>query len=140
METSPVVKPTLAIAVLTFRRPAPLADLIPLLIEQARAVSNEAAAYVLVVDNDPDRSAESLVAQFADQGVVYANEPEPGIATARNRAMKAAANTDLLVFIDDDEVPDPYYGLGHGFDLVLDMVEDASRGLVEELKEKLKSG
>ena len=40
--------------------------------------------------NDPDRSAESLVAQFADQGVVYANEPGPGIATARNRAMKAA--------------------------------------------------
>lgn len=39
---------------------------------------------------------------------------------------------------DDDEVPDPYYGLGHGFDLVLDMVEDASQGLVEELKKKLK--
>ena len=28
---------------------------------------------------------------------------------------------------DDDEVPDPYYGLGHGFDLVLDMVEDAAQ-------------
>lgn len=39
---------------------------------------------------------------------------------------------------DDDEVPDPYYGLGHGFDLVLDMVEDASKGLVEQLKDKLK--
>jgi protein-tyrosine phosphatase len=39
---------------------------------------------------------------------------------------------------DDDEVPDPYYGLGHGFDLVLDMVEDASKGLVDELKTKLK--
>ena len=39
---------------------------------------------------------------------------------------------------DDDEVPDPYYGLGHGFDLVLDMVEDASKGLVDELKSKLK--
>lgn len=39
---------------------------------------------------------------------------------------------------DDDEVPDPYYGLGHGFDLVLDMVEDASKGLVEKLKDKLK--
>jgi protein-tyrosine phosphatase len=34
---------------------------------------------------------------------------------------------------DDDEVPDPYYGLGHGFDLVLDMVEDASQGLLEEV-------
>lgn len=38
---------------------------------------------------------------------------------------------------DDDEVPDPYYGLGHGFDLVLDMVEDASLGLVEDLKIRL---
>lgn len=38
---------------------------------------------------------------------------------------------------DDDEVPDPYYGLGHGFDLVLDMVEDAALGLVEDLKKKL---
>lgn len=34
---------------------------------------------------------------------------------------------------DDDEVPDPYYGLGHGFDLVLDMVEDAAQGLVDYL-------
>jgi len=35
---------------------------------------------------------------------------------------------------DDDEVPDPYYGLGHGFDLVIDMVEDAARGLLETLQ------
>ncbi|MGE5946234.1 MAG: low molecular weight protein-tyrosine-phosphatase [Betaproteobacteria bacterium] len=41
---------------------------------------------------------------------------------------------------DDDEVPDPYYGLGHGFDLVLDMVEDAAQGLVDDLKEKLRAG
>ncbi len=38
---------------------------------------------------------------------------------------------------DDEEVPDPYYGLGHGFDLVLDMVEDASKGLVEVIKTDL---
>lgn len=37
---------------------------------------------------------------------------------------------------EDEEVPDPYYGLGHGFDLVLDMVEDAAQGLVDELKMK----
>lgn len=41
---------------------------------------------------------------------------------------------------DDDEVPDPYYGLGHGFDLVLDMVEDAARGLVDVLRQRLNSG
>lgn len=44
---------------------------------------------------------------------------------------------DYASHFDDDEVPDPYYGLGHGFDLVLDMVEDAARGLVEDLKLKL---
>ncbi len=38
---------------------------------------------------------------------------------------------------EDKEVPDPYYGLGHGFDLVLDMVEDASNGLIEEIKKSL---
>jgi protein-tyrosine phosphatase len=38
---------------------------------------------------------------------------------------------------DDDEVPDPYYGLGHGFDLVLDMIEDASQGLIENIKQRL---
>ncbi len=37
---------------------------------------------------------------------------------------------------DDDEVPDPYYGLGQGFDLVLDMVEDATEGLVAFLGER----
>ncbi|MFC5301089.1 low molecular weight protein-tyrosine-phosphatase [Azospira restricta] len=38
---------------------------------------------------------------------------------------------------DDDEVPDPFYGLGHGFDLVIDMVEDASLGLLDELARRL---
>ncbi|MDR1996402.1 low molecular weight protein-tyrosine-phosphatase [Azonexus sp.] len=41
---------------------------------------------------------------------------------------------------EDDEVPDPYYGLGHGFDIVLDMVEDAAQGLIEETKQKLGRG
>ncbi len=38
---------------------------------------------------------------------------------------------------DDEEVPDPYYGLGHGFDLVLDMVEDGAKGLIAEIKKEL---
>ena len=38
---------------------------------------------------------------------------------------------------DDTEVPDPYYGLGHGFDMVLDMVEDAAQGLIETINKRL---
>ncbi len=32
------------------------------------------------------------------------------------------------------EVPDPYYGGRQGFDLVLDMVEDAAQGLLGEIR------
>jgi protein-tyrosine phosphatase len=34
------------------------------------------------------------------------------------------------------EVPDPYYGGDHGFEHVLDLIEDASRGLLAEIREK----
>ena len=33
----------------------------------------------------------------------------------------------------EDEVPDPYYGGAAGFERVLDLVEEASRGLLETL-------
>jgi protein-tyrosine phosphatase len=41
--------------------------------------------------------------------------------------MQFALNTDAEV------VPDPYYGNGNGFDLVLDYIEDASNGLLAAL-------
>ena len=34
----------------------------------------------------------------------------------------------------EQEVPDPYYGGAQGFERVLDMLEDASQGLLESLK------
>ena len=34
------------------------------------------------------------------------------------------------------EVPDPYYGGANGFERVLDMVEDAAQGLLEEIRQK----
>ena len=34
------------------------------------------------------------------------------------------------------EVPDPYYGGADGFEHVLDMVEDAAQGLLEEIRRK----
>jgi protein-tyrosine phosphatase len=35
------------------------------------------------------------------------------------------------------EVPDPYYGGTAGFERVLDLVEDASRGLLEVVRSRL---
>jgi len=36
-----------------------------------------------------------------------------------------------------DEVPDPYYGGPDGFELVLDLIEDATAGLLDHLKAEL---
>ncbi|WP_205708349.1 glycosyltransferase [Kineococcus siccus] len=95
------------VAVLTYRRPADLAELLPLVLAQAARLP---AARVLVVDNDPDAGAGELVAAAAATATApldYAHEPRPGIAAARNRALAEAAADDLLVFLDDDERPGP---------------------------------
>ncbi len=96
---------SLAIAVLTFRRNAEIDELIPHLVEQARVAN--IPAQVIVVDNDPEASARSIVERYREEGVIYAHEPKPGIAHGRNRALATADDFDLLVFIDDDETPEP---------------------------------
>jgi protein-tyrosine phosphatase len=35
------------------------------------------------------------------------------------------------------DVPDPYYGANEGFEHVLDLVEDASRGLLAHLQQQI---
>jgi succinoglycan biosynthesis protein ExoM len=61
---------------------------------------------VLVVDNDELRSAEPVVASFAEAAlsVQYCVEPRQSIALARNKALENA-NGDFIAFIDDDEIP-----------------------------------
>lgn len=36
-----------------------------------------------------------------------------------------------------DEVPDPYYGGNHGFEHVLDLIDEASEGLLSHIREQL---
>ena len=42
----------------------------------------------------------------------------------------------FLAFSDSEqsEVPDPYYGQGRGFEIVLNLVEDASEGLLKHIR------
>jgi succinoglycan biosynthesis protein ExoM len=97
------------IAVLTFRRPDDIAKALPMLLAQADEVSvardSSYAVEVLVIDNDPAASAASIVESIARPELRYVVEPEPGIAAARNRALRESAGADMLVFIDDDERP-----------------------------------
>jgi succinoglycan biosynthesis protein ExoM len=91
------------IAVLTYQRPRELESGLPLILDQVGALDTDALGELLVVDNDPAASARDVV--LAIGGVRYVVEPMPGIAAARNRAIDESAESDLLVFIDDDEQP-----------------------------------
>lgn len=42
---------------------------------------------------------------------------------------------DFAPALDHREVPDPYYGGPHGFELVLDLIEAASEGLIADIRE-----
>ena len=97
----------LAVGILTYRRPEKLRRGLALVLEQARAVAPEVEAVVIVVDNDPHGSARPIADEFSGPGFRYVVERTPGIAAARNRALDEAADADLLVFIDDDEWPQP---------------------------------
>jgi len=49
-------------------------------------------------------------------------------------AEKLFLMTDFSVAFNYDYVPDPYYGGDQGFELVIDLLEDASNGLFRHLK------
>jgi hypothetical protein len=95
--------------VVTFRRPTELARLL----ESLRGLDFDCRGLrVVVVDNDPEQSARSVVdsARAAcpfelDYGV----EPVPGIAVARNRVVEMSRGAEMLAFIDDDETADPQW-------------------------------
>lgn len=93
----------LLVAVPTFRRNSELAVMLPRVLSQLQAVSPGRQGELLVVDNDPEAGARATVEDFPT--VRYVHEPVPGIAAARNRALDEATGSDVLVFIDDDEMP-----------------------------------
>ncbi len=63
---------------------------------------------------------------------------EHNLMQLRERAADDATS-DIRLFLEfsdshETEVPDPYYGGSAGFERVLDLVEDASRGLLEFIR------
>jgi protein-tyrosine phosphatase len=70
--------------------------------------------YIVAMDRDNLRLLERI---------------RPPESRAELRLMLSYATLDHI-----DEVPDPYYGGRQGFEDVLDMLEDAGRGLLQNLR------
>ena len=60
------------------------------------------------------------------------------LRNVRSLAQEAGNNATATIRSMLTDVPDPYYGGEQGFEQVLDLLEDACSGLIEEIKPKLK--
>ncbi len=56
------------------------------------------------------------------------------MARNKNDLDKLHMMTDFSQKFNYHEIPDPYYGGDEGFELVLDLLEDANKGLLEHIK------
>lgn len=74
--------------------------------------------YILVMDNNNYNNVKKLARNEED-------------------ITKIHRMTDFSIDLDHDHVPDPYYGGEDGFEFVMDLLEDASKGLIKEIKTKL---
>ena len=72
--------------------------------------------YILAMDQDNLGNIEYL---------------NPGEARGRPHLL-----LDFARKVEEREVPDPYYGGNNGFEYVLDLVEEASHGLLEHIRAK----
>ena len=59
--------------------------------------------------------------------------------TADDLKYKVKKLTDFCSDHPHDQIPDPYYGGPDGFELVLDLLEDACQGLLNQIKEEMNS-
>lgn len=93
-----------SICVCTFRRPDQLSGLLDALLSQSALAR---VLEIVVVDNDPLRSAKPVLDRRAGRSVVPVvalSCEEPNISLARNMAVHNARG-QWIAFIDDDEVP-----------------------------------
>jgi succinoglycan biosynthesis protein ExoM len=97
-----------SVVIPSYRRPGDLERAIDSVLAQ-EGVANPYE--ILVVDNDPEGSAEPVTTALAVRTRVtirYVHEPRPGISHARNTGVAHAAGR-YLVFLDDDEEADPHW-------------------------------
>lgn len=103
-----------ATCVVTYRRPEGLERVLKGLARLRSEKVERPDVQIVVVDNDPRRSASAICEKLAHgigYPLTYHAEPRRGISQARNRAVACAValGAEFMAFVDDDEVPEPLW-------------------------------
>jgi glycosyltransferase involved in cell wall biosynthesis len=98
----------LTVAVCTYNR----ANRLPSLIEALRSQECPVPFEIIIIDNNSTDETETVVRRHADsegEPLRYVKENRQGIVHARNRAIECSRDSQFLAFIDDDELPGPFW-------------------------------
>lgn len=120
---------TLTVVFCTFKR----ANRLNRLVTALRAQSCPVPFDILAVNNNsPDDTLAVLDALQKQPGAALrvVTETAPGIVPARNRALDESLDRDILVFIDDDELPHPGF-LAAAYDAIVNEGAQCVGGSVE---------
>lgn len=104
---------TLAVGIITYKRPESLKRLLAALAAQTFANKEPLPFTIVITDNDSAGSARSVCDEARDLhklNITYVVEPQNGIPFARNRVVASLPDAcDLLAWVDDDESPMPQW-------------------------------
>ena len=101
------VEKKIAVCIASYKRPEGLSRLLNSLRNLEFKKCAKPEWYVIVVDNDQEGSASSVIEEIRQSfsaPIKYYVEPIKGIASARNKAVREAQVADFVAYIDDDEV------------------------------------
>lgn len=120
---------TLTVAFCTYKRAERLEPLVTALRAQICPVPFTLLA---VNNNSPDDTLAVLERLAAQEGAPlrFVTETQQGIVPARNRAVVEAIDCDIMVFIDDDELPQPGM-LSAAYDAIVNEQAQCVGGRVE---------
>src|SRR5829696_8391800 len=95
---------TIRVAVCTNRRPEEVADCLDALAMQAGGLG---AMLVCSALDATTLQAHARAAAAKLPGVEVLREPRPGLSHARNRALAACEDDEVIAFLDDDALAGP---------------------------------
>lgn len=102
-------KSVCSVCVATFKRPELLRKLVQSLFEQKQI--DDIILEIIIVDNDVEKSAKEIVAEFSDTSSInisYYEQSIQNISLTRNMALDKSSGQYFAV-IDDDETADQYW-------------------------------
>jgi len=100
----------------------------------------QAAAIKRKIDLSSQRARKVEATDFAEFDYVipmdHSNYSDLQYICPKEHENRISLFLDFANNSNEQEVPDPYYGEGQGFENVLDLVEDAANGLLTSIKDK----